>query len=75
MGRPRTATGTIDTLATHPGKFVSPRQLAEYLNVDPRTIYYHIDKGALRARRIGGVLRIPIAEARSYACEPATLAS
>lgn len=64
MGRRRTP--LID-LATHPHKYVRPRDLAVYCVVSLRTIYHHIDKGALHAVRIGGVLRIPIESARAYA--------
>lgn len=63
-GRPPTP--VVADLTTYPRKFLSPIQLACYIGVSRRTIYHHIDKGALRARRIGGVLRIHITEARKY---------
>lgn len=69
LGRPRTA--EID-LATWRKAFVSPIQLAAYVGVTRRTIYHHIEKGALAARRIGGVVRIRTAEARRYAGVEAT---
>lgn len=67
-GRPRTP--AIPDLATYPKKFVSPQQLADYCGVSRRTIYHHIEKGALPTRRIGGVLRIHISIAREYVQEP-----
>lgn len=63
-GRPRTP--AVD-LTTYPKKFVSPIQLANFVGVTRRTIYTHIEKEALRAIKIGGVLRIRIEEARRYA--------
>jgi len=63
-GRPRTP--TVADLATYPGKFVSPMQLAVYFGVSRRTIYHHIDKGALAVVRRHGVLRVTIDEARRY---------
>ena len=63
MGRPRTP---LTDLRTYPNKYVRPQQLAEYVDVPIRTIYYHINKGALRAVRIGKRLRIPIRNARQY---------
>lgn len=66
---------TIDNLATHRTKFVRPRQLARYLGIPIRTIYHHIEKGALPAIRRGGVLVIRIETAREYAAEPAQVAS
>lgn len=67
-GRPTTPPVT-DDLAHYPRKFIAPGQLARYLNVSRRTIYHHIEKGALSVRKIGGVVRIPIDEARRYAQE------
>jgi excisionase family DNA binding protein len=56
----------IGDLRTCSRRYLSPLQLAEYAGVARRTIYHHIDKGALRAVKVGGVLRIPIREARRY---------
>ena len=67
-GRP-TSPPVADDLAHYPRKFIAPIQLARYLNVTRRMIYHHIEKGALHARKIGGVVRIPIDEARRYAQE------
>lgn len=67
MSRPRTS--LIADLATYRRKFVTPIQLAAYVGVTRRTIYHHIEKGALRAVKRGGALRIPIRDARDYALE------
>jgi len=56
----------IGDLSTYPGKYVTFAQLADYVGITRRTIYNHLNKGAIRARRVGGVLRIPIDEARAY---------
>ena len=63
MARPRTP---LTDLSTFPHKYVRPQQLAFYANVPVRTIYHHISKGALRAVKIVGSLRIPIDVARAY---------
>lgn len=60
----------IDDLATYSKKYVTPAQLAAYVGITRRTIYHHIDKGALRVVHIGGVIRIRIRDARTYAGEP-----
>lgn len=62
-------TPLIDDLSTYQRKFVTPIQLAAYVGVSRRTIYHHIEKGALHAVKRGGALRIPIAVAREYALE------
>lgn len=64
MGRPTVQ--PIPDLRTYPKKFVTPAQLADYLCVTRQTIYYHIAKGALPARRIGRVVRILKKEALLY---------
>lgn len=57
----------ITDLATHDQAFITPRQFAEYLNVDYRTVRYEwIEKGALPAYNFAGVLRIRIADAREW---------
>lgn len=63
-GRP--ATEPIDDLARCPRKLITPIQLALYAGVTRRTIYHHIEKGALKVRHVGGVIRIHITEARKY---------
>lgn len=72
MGRPASI---LTDLQTFQNKYVRPKQLAMYVDVSIRTIYHHIDKGALRAVKIGGILRIPIADARRYASTDARLSS
>jgi len=57
----------ITDLATHPKPHVSIDALAEYLEISPRTVYHHIERGKLQAVKVGGVLRIPLDEARRYA--------
>ena len=47
--------------------FVTPLQLATYLDVHPQTIYRQIRKGALRVVRVGRVIRIRLADALRYA--------
>lgn len=61
---------SIRDLATHPYPYVTVQELAECLRVHPETIYRHIEKGALRAVRIGAAVRISIVEACRYAGEP-----
>ena len=63
MARPRTP---LKDLETYPHKYVRLQQLSVYADVPIRTIYHHISKGALRAVKIGGRLRIPIQTARAY---------
>lgn len=61
----------IRDLASHPYPFVTVEELADCLTVTTKTIYRHIDKGALHVVRIGGTtIRIPIHEARRYAGSP-----
>ena len=59
----------IADLTTYRGKYLSPIQLALYVGVTRRTIYTHIDKGALRATKIGGVVRIRLVDALIYCGE------
>lgn len=51
-------------LDTFPCAWVTPRELAQYLDCDPRTIIRMIDAKALGAYRVGRNWRIPIVEAR-----------
>jgi excisionase family DNA binding protein len=51
-------------LTTHPYPWVSPPELAAYLQCDRRTIGRMIEQGSLHAYRVGRTWRIPIAEAR-----------
>lgn len=61
----------IADLKTHPKAFVNIEEYAEYLEVSPRTVYHNIEKGALAAVKVGGLLKIPIEEARRFASIPA----
>jgi len=67
-GRPTTPPVT-DDLAHYSRRYIAPIQLARYLAIPKRTIYHHIEKGALRVRKIGGLLRVHIDDARAYAQE------
>lgn len=62
--RPRTQ--PISDLDTYEGRFVTPQQLADYVRISKRTIYYHIAKGALPVVHIGNLVRIRIEDARRY---------
>lgn len=64
----RTIPQIVD-LGTYAKKYVTPAQLACYVGITRRTMYHHIDKGALPVVKIGGVLRIRIRDARAYAGE------
>jgi excisionase family DNA binding protein len=59
----------ISSLKTYTKKFVTPRQLADYSGVPRRTVYHHIDKGALAVHHIGGAVYIRIDVARKYVGE------
>ena len=59
-------TKPIHDLNAYPKKYLSPMQLANYIGVTRRTIYHHIEKGALRAVHRLGVVRIHVDEARRY---------
>lgn len=67
MGRP--SSKEIVDLATYRGKLVSPIQLARYVGVSTQTIYNAMYKGALRYRKIGGIVRIKTLDARAWAKE------
>ncbi len=61
--------GRIVDLARHPDSHVTVAQLAAYWGVSEKTIRRDIDKGALKAVRVGSnalIIRIPIEEARRY---------
>ena len=55
-------------LALETRRFIKVQELAECCGVTPKTVYRHIEKGALKAVYIGpfDVVRIPIEEARRY---------
>jgi excisionase family DNA binding protein len=61
----------ITDLEKHPKNYVSIDQLADYVGVSRRTVYNHIDKGTLKAVKVGGSLRIPVEEAKRYVSTPA----
>ena len=65
---PPTPSPRILDLATHREPHITVEQLAEFWGVSPRTLYRHIEKGALRVVYIGPFrrIRIPIQEARRY---------
>lgn len=65
MSRP--AVERIEDLSTYRRAYVTPAQLADYVQVSRRMIYKHIEKGALKARRIGNVVRIKRRDALVYA--------
>ncbi len=60
------AHAAIDDLLTVT-KPVSLIQLADYIGVTRRTLYTHVEKGALRVVKRGGVIRVTPREARRYA--------
>lgn len=62
-GRPRIP---LTDLNKFPLKYVRLQALSEYCDIPLRTIYYHVDIGALHAVKIGGVLRVPIDDAKAY---------
>ncbi len=62
---------TIQSLESHPKKYVSPWELAEYFEVPRRTIYHWIDKGALDAKKVCGLIRIPVKSALALEEKPA----
>lgn len=59
--------GMILDLETHTAKMVTVEELAAYWNVSKKTIYRHIEKGALPVQRLPeGAIRIRIEDARRY---------
>jgi excisionase family DNA binding protein len=53
--------------------FVTVQELSAYTGTPERTLHYHIEIGALSARRMGPRrFRIPIEEAERYAGGPIT---
>lgn len=65
---------TIEDIDTHRTKHVTLPELAAYIGVTTRSLYHQIDKGALIAVRIGGVIRVKTTEARRYCSVPARVA-
>jgi excisionase family DNA binding protein len=66
-----TMTEPIKDLETYPKQLLTLEAFADYLQVSPSTLYRHINKGSLAAVKVGGLLRIPIEEARRFASIPA----
>jgi len=56
----------ITDLAMHPEKFVLVDELAAYWRVSERAVYYWINKGALKASRVGRVYRIRTVDAIEF---------
>lgn len=56
----------IMNLRTYRGRYLSVLALARYVGTTRRTIYNHIDKGALPVVKIGGVLRVRREDALVY---------
>ncbi|MBK8686883.1 MAG: helix-turn-helix domain-containing protein [Betaproteobacteria bacterium] len=50
----------------NPGKYLSPRQVADLLGVSVKTVSRRIADGEIRASRIGRLLRIEAAEVPRY---------
>lgn len=57
----------IDNLTTWFPAHVSPRQLADYWQVDKTTVYHWIASGKLKATKVVGSWRIKTDEARLFA--------
>jgi excisionase family DNA binding protein len=62
-------TEPIKNLKTYPKKHVTPIELATYVGVPRRTIYHHIEKGALPFKKRGGAIIIRKSDALAYADE------
>lgn len=56
----------ITDLCTHDVPHITPRQLADYLHVDRRTVLKWIDSGILVAYRFDTALRIKTTDARLF---------
>lgn len=56
----------ITDLCTHDGAHISPRQLADYLSVDRRTVLKWIDSGTLVAYKFDTEWRIRTTDARTF---------
>jgi excisionase family DNA binding protein len=56
----------IDSLKDYPEAFLSVKQAADFLDVSETLIQRQIEKGALPARRFGGVVRILKADFQAY---------
>jgi len=47
-------------------EFFSPKEVAQRLSLDRKTVYRAIDRGELRAHRFGTALRISSAELKEW---------
>lgn len=57
----------VEDLTTYTGPNLTLLQLAEAIDVPRRTLYYHVEIGALKVVRRGGVIRVLTSEALRYA--------
>jgi len=55
--RESTTLKKVQDLRAHFGEFVTVAEVARYWNVSERTVYRHIEKGALAVGRVGPVGR------------------
>lgn len=56
----------IRDLDSHPDRHVTPQELAEYYRVSDRTVHRLVQKGALKAVKVGRAVRIPTDAARLF---------
>lgn len=56
----------IHDLHSESRAFVTIQEASDYLSVPERTLRYHVLKGALKAHRVGTLIRIPVVELRAY---------
>ena len=47
-------------------RFLTLKEVAEYLSVDPKTVYRFIQSGQLPAAKIGGVYRIKVSDVDEF---------
>jgi excisionase family DNA binding protein len=56
----------IASLKDYPHDFLSVKVASDYLQVSKRHIHHEIEKGALPARKVGGVYKILITDFQLY---------
>ena len=56
----------IVDLSTHSEKHVTVAELAAYWRVSERSVHYYVAKGALKASRVGRLIRIRTEDARLF---------
>jgi hypothetical protein len=70
MRRARNRLRAIDTpiidIATHPGPYITAAVLADWLDVDARSVTRFIERGILRGFKAGREWRIPTADAQRF---------